>query len=529
MVAFAIRRGIASSAALLAAAGSLATITATPSAAAQTGTTFHAGKYGTVVMSSLPPAPNAQPATTTVSRHSAAPAGATPAFNTLNANDLEQQTSAPAYKNKVRGPWNTPLARSATQLVESVGSDLRVLDSSGRVLRTVTMASFWKTPATNFPETDDVVFDASAGRFYMVGDRSASARSQITFAVSNTSNATGSWTLYQLITEPDHDRGYVHVRVGFGTNKIVIGYDDVVGSLCMGTCRDGHLMVLQRSDALALQTIRGVDFNTTHGTAHPEFITPAVPVPLQAKGVAYAAYMETNAFGHRAAVYVITGTPASANTAFSELLSGFQDNPNDPSPAREPGGLRVLPGGWDDIAQGRGGIAFEGVSQSQALGGNGAVLWLADNVNCNPGGGTRVCVKLVRVQVNNAGTGLTDTWEHVLAGASGNDFYEPSVVAAPVSGRVFVEYTHSSNALPPRRRDRDVRARGQGHDHEPARGAVRERHEAVQRRPGAPGSRAVGRVVRSWPTIRRSTRCGPRDCRRRARRTPGRARSRSSP
>ena len=53
-------------------------------------------------------------------------------------------------------------------------------------------------------------------------------------------------------------------------------------------------------------------------------------------------------------------------------------------------------------------------------------------------------------QVNSAGTSVSDTWENTIKGAPNDDFYEPSVVAAPVSGRVFVEYTHSNTSLPPR-------------------------------------------------------------------------------
>ena len=56
-----------------------------------------------------------------------------------------------------------------------------------------------------------------------------------------------------------------------------------------------------------------------------------------------------------------------------------------------------------------GGIAFESVAQAQSLGGSGAVLWLADNVQCNPGSGSRVCVKLVRVQVDTTGTSVSAT------------------------------------------------------------------------------------------------------------------------
>ncbi|HEY3833653.1 MAG TPA: IPT/TIG domain-containing protein [Acidimicrobiia bacterium] len=445
------RRVVAEASAVVIVGASLAAIAASP-ASAHSGTTFVVKPYGTVTVSSLPTPPNvvAHTASTAARATSHVTSSVNPAFNTLGPNDLESQTSPTNYTNHKNVAARTVVARSATQVLEANGPDLRIYDSSGTTLQTVAMADFWKTASNLFPSSDDIAFDASAGRYYMAGDRSNAGHDQLIFAVSNTSDATGVWTLYGLESEPNKNRGFVHVRVGFGSDKILIGDDDVDGGLCSTGCRDGHLVVLQRSDALNQAALRGVDFNLTNGVAHPEFVTPAVPVPLQQKTTAYAAYMETNAGGHRAGVFVVTGTPATNNADYNEVLTGFTNNPNDPTTAREPGGLHLLPFGWDDLAQGHGGIAFSSVSQSQALSGSGVVLWLADNVECNPGGGNRLCVKLVRVQVNSAGTSVSDTWENTIKGAPNDDFYSPSVVAAPASGRAFVEYTHSTTTLPPR-------------------------------------------------------------------------------
>ncbi len=449
-----VHRTIAAAAAVLAAGASLAgigaTVTATPAAAAHSGTKFNVSSYGTVVVSGLPTAPSSPPPPRPASTRGIRAIGAvTPNVNTQGPNDLEEVTSAPAYTNPAFTASDTRLARGDTQLVQVTAADLRIFGSSGALVQTVTQASFWKA-SPNQAETDDLAYDAAANRYLMVGDRLVGSDDQMILAVSNADDATGTWTLYPLETETNQNRGFVHVRIGFGSDKILIGDDDVDGGLCTANCRDGHLVVLQRSDVIARTSVRGIDFNLTNGVAKPEFVTPAVPVPSQTKTTAYAAYMETNAFGHRAGVFVVTGTPAAGTTDYNELLTGFTSNPDDPTTAREPGGLRVLPGGWDDIAQGHGGIAFESVSQAQSLVGQGVILWLADNVQCNPGGGNRVCVKLVRVQVNSTGTTLTDTWENTIKGAPADDFYQPSVVGAPVTGRVFVQYTHSSTSLPPR-------------------------------------------------------------------------------
>ena len=108
------RSGVVATAIVIAGASLTGIVaTATPAAAAHSGTKFTASKYGTVTVSSLPTAPNvttAAPAGT--ARAAKGDVTATPNFNTLDANAVESETSTSAYTNNTFEPFRTNVARS---------------------------------------------------------------------------------------------------------------------------------------------------------------------------------------------------------------------------------------------------------------------------------------------------------------------------------------------------------------------------------------------------------------------------------
>jgi hypothetical protein len=104
-------------------------------------------------------------------------------------------------------------------------------------------------------------------------------------------------------------------------------------------------------------------FNTTSGFAHPFGVVPAIPLASAETTTAYAAYNETHAFGHNAAVLVITGLPSAGTTAYSDIETGIMGT-NGPPPA--------LPGGHQNIDTGDDG--FLSASVGEALGGLGAEI-----------------------------------------------------------------------------------------------------------------------------------------------------------
>jgi DNA-binding beta-propeller fold protein YncE len=367
-------------------------------------------------------------------------APALPSAPTL-ANSLEQEVGFSGITEDGVAPPDTWVARGAGDVVESVNLDVAISTRSGAPIKKFSLNSFYSGVNTDSGLSDPrIEFDDSSSRWFTsivtITANSNSTQNSVLMAVSNTSDPTGTWTIYHVDGPRPTNRTADQPRLGFSSDKVVIAYEDFDeshGCLPASSCHDDILWVLQLSDLVAGGSVHATRFNTTNGLAHPFGIVPAIPLDSAETTTAYAAYNETHVGGHNAAILVITGTPAAGTTAYNDIETGINGT-SSPPPAHQPGGLQNIDTGDD---------RFLSASVSQATGGLGAVIWITLGDKCKVAGSDQACVRGLRVAVDSTGSTLTKTWEQEF-GVAGSDLYYPAIVGDAAGDHAFLTYTISS-------------------------------------------------------------------------------------
>lgn len=444
-------------AAALAPAGAMASPVAPPvgsSSAGNPGTNVVLAVVGTVNVNSLPSlAPQRgplRPAASTALSPGTAPTApdqgagtAAPVlpFAPTLANTLEQEVDFGGISEDGVAPPDTWVARGAGDVVESVNLAVAISTRSGAPIKSFSLNKFYvgvnPDPGLSDPRIE---FDDSSSRWFTsivtISANANSTKNSVLMAVSNTSDPTGTWTIYHVDGPLPTNRMADQPRLGFSSDKVDIAYEDFDqshGCFPTSSCHDDILWVLQLSDLVAGGSVHATRFNTTSGLAHPFGIVPAIPLDGAETTTAYTTYNETHLGGHNAAVLVITGTPAAGTTAYNDIETGI-NNTNAPPPAHQPGGLQNIDTGDD---------RFLSASVSQATGGLGAVIWITLGDKCSVAGNDQACIRGLRVDVDSTGSTLTKTWEQNF-GAAGSDQYYPAIVGDAAGDHAFLTYTISS-------------------------------------------------------------------------------------
>jgi len=338
---------------------------------------------------------------------------------------LQTQWAGNAFGDSTSGFWappDTQLAAGYNDVVETTNDTMRVYSKGGSTLQTIDLNSFYSV-ASDQNETDNkIVFDGLAGRYYMAGllvntDASNNVTgSQIKLAVSQSSDATGSWCVYTFGFFTDTSGNLLdQPKIGFSNDKITITENTNGGS-------SEKMDVTSKGDALAgCGGIAGAGFNFTAFNVMPV-------ISLTGTDDQYAVY---NDGGSTASILDITGNPGVSAVSFTttnKTIAGLSIPPQGSQPAFSGGGTAPIDTG-DNRYQ-------------TAIYRNGIIRVAADDA-CNAGGGNHSCMRFDSFDTGNS----FNVGENEL-GSSGEDLYFPAI-SLDSSGDIFFTYTISSSSRYP--------------------------------------------------------------------------------
>lgn len=155
----------------------------------------------------------------------------------------------------LRGIFTTPPdtmgAAGPEHVMTMLNAAVRIQTKEGGDLGTVTLETFF-SPATDSDDLFDprLVYDSLAGRWIATADAERmSPSSQVVFAISATSDPTGSWSFYSFIADPD---GLLWADFpGFGVNSTWIAITNNMFPNAGGLLQGSKMWVIDKATALA--------------------------------------------------------------------------------------------------------------------------------------------------------------------------------------------------------------------------------------------------------------------------------------
>ncbi|MEW6511195.1 MAG: T9SS type A sorting domain-containing protein [Bacteroidota bacterium] len=114
-------------------------------------------------------------------------------------------------------PPDTHGAAGPSHLMTMLNTQVRIQDKTGAVISTVFLGSFWSA-LNGDPFDPRLHYDAIHGRWLA----SCSSRSRVFFAISSSSDPTGSWSFYEFVADSTGAAWADFPRLGFNTNWIVL-------------------------------------------------------------------------------------------------------------------------------------------------------------------------------------------------------------------------------------------------------------------------------------------------------------------
>jgi IPT/TIG domain len=354
-------------------------------------------------------------------------------------------------------PPDEDIAVGPTDVVETVNSAVYVLNRAGTVLGSADLTSFMDITPGYFSTDPRVIYDASAGRFWItvteIPDTFASpsdcpAAQPVLIAVSPSSNPLplSGWLVYALpmktfggvtgqpLTEFGDQPG-----LGVASNTITVTWSDFT---CDFQFNGSEVDVLQKTD-----------FEHDSGTTSLYFFWdfPFASQPVQAIGSMSAQYVVSNesdcgatvCASPAAEVDVFTGTPEGAGgVSFAGPVSvpmtpTAVDNTTFSTPPADQLGTPAQLQTDDDRF-------LNAVWQ-------GGEIWTADGTSCIPTGDSvqRSCLNYVEIGADangNVNPALTNQINNV--GVNGAALFYPAV-SVDSSGNLFTVFNESSTSMFP--------------------------------------------------------------------------------
>ncbi|MBU6283566.1 hypothetical protein KGQ64_15105, partial [bacterium] len=239
----------------LAGRASLAQMEAADSAAARSRASVEPPAAAPVPMPAPPPreigiAPAAPPGVTAPEASAAAPAPAAPvpAGTSLVAGTGFQGLG----DSNTSIPPDTMGAVGPSHVVTMLNTQVRVQTKAGATLSTVSLSAFWTsgTGLSGSPFDPHVIYDSLSGRWIATADaNSRSATSKVFFAISATSDPTGSWSFYSIAA----DSGGTNWAdfPGLGVNSTWIAIANNMFTVAANVYSGAKMWVIDKSTALA--------------------------------------------------------------------------------------------------------------------------------------------------------------------------------------------------------------------------------------------------------------------------------------
>ena len=280
-------------------------------------------------------------------------------------------------------PPDTQIAVGPNSVVEATNASLTVWSKTGAFISATDLnILFFGSPPFDYAFSDPrIVYDAASSRWFLTGLAFGASSNTSLLAVSGTSDPSGSWITYGLVTSnllPDQP------KLGVSADKVVISWNDFSNPT---TFAGEETQVVQKSDLLgSVSPIRAVGFG---GPANPDLdrfsLVPAIEEsPTNSEFIVYNQNLLPGG-GAYAVVGRIAGTPAQNNVTWYEVAVPIGAT-NTPPKAVQPGPTlietnddRFLSADWRD-----------------------GTLWIAGNDACKPSGDAvvRSCLRLLAVNAD---------------------------------------------------------------------------------------------------------------------------------
>ncbi len=343
-------------------------------------------------------------------------------------------------------PSDSYLSVSLTQVVETTNSQFQVLSHSGSVLDSVGYGSFFNLGNGWTPVDGRVYYDVATQHWFMsvmAYDNSTPANSEVFLAVSSTSDATGSWTIFQaesatgtLMDQP---------KLGVYGAKIIIATNNLQGWYPghSGNWLGSQLLVINKAELLSNLNPSSSPNPIPTGVATTTFgpnqlwnggALPVVPTPAQAQSMGASdssipVIGDAGGTGSQMTIDLISGVPGVGSGPQQSFSYPALNPPyvSGPSSVPEPSGSidgadhRLVTSSWQ-----------------------GSTIWSGTDTTCTPSGdnSSRSCLWLVDLNLGSM------TAAQGVFGQSGENLIYPGL-AQGAGGTVAVVATESSSSTYP--------------------------------------------------------------------------------
>ena len=314
-------------------------------------------------------------------------------------------------------PPDVIVAAGPTQVVEMVNLWLQVWTKSGVPVGSVSAPTFFGS-GSSFLSDPRVLYDNGSGRWFAsIFDAGTTGTGLIRFAVSSTSDAAGTWTVYTSVTSP---AGEFPDQPILGVSDHVIAFGGNMFSETTSAFFGSEYWVVDKAALL-----NGTSAAVQSWGPNPNYLSIHPVQSLGPSGTQYFA-SSTSASSTTVALWAVTGVPPTASSQQSNLsVASYGTAPA----GRAPGG------GLIDSADTR---VQSAVWQS-------GHLWLVFDDQCTPSGDTsaRACVRVL--EVATASAQILQDFDY---GIPGIDLYYPAVTLDRVGDMTMV-FGYSSSTIDP--------------------------------------------------------------------------------
>ena len=316
-------------------------------------------------------------------------------------------------------PPDPVVAAGPAHVVELVNLSGRILTLAGSTVSTFSLASFFLIPAgVDVVSDPKILYDNQSGRFFaaLIGYRSASSQGIEVLAVSNFSDPTQDWSVYQTTTD-----GYFPDYPGLGVSDDKVAVTGNAFTLPESAQQfiGAQTRVYQKSDLLAGSAVRSSLYSPnlaffTIRPAHSTTPTNSLFMTGLPNGVAPATLI----------LFTVTGTPLAgtvSRSVTSWLIGGIGAPP-----------LPLQPGG----------SAFDSNTDARLLGAiwQDGKLWTYGHTACVPAGDTAERSCLYFFEIDTATGSLIRNFTFGAAGA----YYVYPALTLDAAGNQYVVFGRSS-------------------------------------------------------------------------------------
>ena len=308
-------------------------------------------------------------------------------------------------------------AAGPTQIVEMVNLEMQVWTKQGVSVHAAGVSTFFGA-GNDFLSDPRVLYDNQSGRWIAsIFDSGPAGTGLIRVAISSTSDAAGTWTLFSGVTAPSGEFPDQPI-LGVSDNLVAFG-----GNMFSETTSAFFGSEYWVVDKAAL--LNGSSAAVESWGPDPNYLSIH---PVQSLGSTSTQYFvsSTSAYATVIAVWAVTGVPPYSTVARSNLsVAAYLGAPA----GRAPGG----------------GLIDSADTRIQTALWQSGDLWMAFDDQCTPSGdiAARACVRVV--EANVAGPAVVQDFDY---GLTGLDLYYPAM-ALDGAGDLAMSFGVSSGTLYP--------------------------------------------------------------------------------